>query len=134
MENEKGTNEKLTINKYFQDSSNSDIFDQISKLNLNSKNENETVSSEISKPAVDSSLNIDAAPTSKEPVICRIFASNSEAVVEDDKKFQGEAFFDTLGSSPRYRLSTQYSDSSLKVNQPSSSSTLSPEFPSEGIS
>lgn len=124
------TDKSLEITKYFQDSNSSDIFDQISKLNFTS--ESEDVKFINDEQSTLPSENTEDGALSKEPVICRIFASPDDTSVETEKPKE-ETFFDMLGSGSKYSPAVSPVSDGLKINKPSSyNTTLSPEFPSDG--
>lgn len=131
----KPTDKSLEITKYFQDSNSSDIFDQISKLNFTSEGDEEKNSfadNEQSNTSVQSQ-DENVTLSSKEPVICRIFASSDDPSSESEKPKE-ETIFDLIGSGNKYSPAiSPVTDGGLKITKPSSYNTiLSPEFPSDG--
>ncbi len=116
-------NDKPSLNTYFQDSRDSDIFEQISQLNL-ANCETDVADS----PAFPVAANPFPDIKHPEPVICKIFAS--EDVDHASTKSQDMKFFDMLGDNSKY---SALCDTMLTDCQtPSFNSTFSPEPPSDG--
>lgn len=122
------------INTYFQNVLTSDVFDQISNKDIIIEPGCVTIKNIKSQESSDQSQKENTSTSNKEPIICRIFASDNKSVVNLDEKPAEKTFFDTLGSSVAYSsIVSPQTDSNLQINKPvTCNSILLPEFPNEG--
>lgn len=126
---QENTNAQPSLNAYFQNSSDPDIFDQISKHH--SSNPDGEQKSEDSTDSAGQVAEKNGDESNQQPVICRIFSSD-DPTVDSDKKSDG-TFFDMLGCNVKYQAVTTPMPDALKINKPSSyNSIISPELPSDG--
>lgn len=125
---EENKNAQPSLNAYFQNSSDPDIFDQISKHQFSSDQDGEKKSSD----SIDNvSPRAEKDDPTQKPVICRIFSSE-DSTVDPEKKPSDGTFFDMLGCNVKYPAATSPMSDGLKINK-TYNSVISPELPSDGI-
>lgn len=123
-------NVQPSLNAYFQNSSDPDIFDQISKHHSSNPDGDQKLGD--STDSVDPVAEKDGDESNQQPIICRIFSSD-DSTVDSDKKASDGTFFDMLGCNVKYQTVTTPMPDALKINKPSSyNSIISPELPSDG--
>lgn len=122
-------NEK-SLNTYFKDSTNSDIFDQISKHNFmnDSANNNDEVIKNV-ETVVDQPVD---NMSTKEPIICRIFAPCNDSSIESSKKVSEGTFFDMIGTSDKSLITALSSDYNSQIKLSSHNANFSAEFQNDG--
>lgn len=130
-----GTDENpRLINTYFQNVLTSDVFDEISNKDIIIEPGCVTIKNIKTQESSDHSQKENTSTSIKEPIICRIFASDNKSAVNSDEKPAEETFFDTLISNVAYSSTVSpQTDSNLQINKSAMfNSILLPEFSNEG--
>lgn len=124
-------NSQPSLNAYFQNSNDPDIFDQISKHQFSSNPDGDMKLGDCTDSAHPPAEK-NGDESNQQPVICRIFSSD-DSTIDSDKKASDGTFFDMLGCNVKYPAVASPMSDGLKIIKPSSyNSIISPELPSDG--